>query len=167
VVRDVFVGMAEGSGMNFPVVREKLADVPGIFGVKSGFYALAGYVGLKAGGYWPGNESRGIRNHQSATLLFDAQTGQPVALVAANYLTALRTAAAAALGTDALARRQVETLSVIGAGSQALPHIEAQALVQPFKRLIVASRDSERAASVAEAARRFIGDARGRFPIGG
>ena len=61
------------------------------FGVKTGFDgegAGAGPVlGLKAGGYWPGNGAMGIANHQSTTLLFDPETGRPAALVGANRLT--------------------------------------------------------------------------------
>ena len=158
-VRDVFVSMAQGTSRNFPVVREKLPEIGGTFGVKSGLYFSKGMVGLKAGGYWPGNTLRGIKNHQSTTLLCDAESGRPVGLVAANYLTALRTAAAAALATDALARRTVETLGVIGAGAQALPQIEAQAAVRPFRRVLVASRNHAHAQEVAAAVRGLVSHA--------
>ncbi|ESR25058.1 ornithine cyclodeaminase family protein [Lutibaculum baratangense] len=158
-VRHVLVAMAEGSARNFPVVRERLPETNGTYGVKSGVDMSGGLVGLKAGGYWPGNEARGIKNHQSTTLLCDAASGEPVALVAANYLTALRTAAAAAVATDALGRTSVETLSIIGAGAQALPQIAAQAGVRSFRRVVVASRNRARAEAVAEAATAFVSQA--------
>ena len=51
-------------------------------------------LGLKSGGYWPGNMAKGLTNHQSTVFLFDADSGQLQALVGGNYLTAVRTAAA-------------------------------------------------------------------------
>jgi len=160
----VFRAMDKGSARNFPVVRERLEAVGGTFGVKAAANLSAGLVGLKAGGYWPGNAARGIKNHQSTTLVCDALTGQAMAVVAANYLTAIRTAAASAVATRALARPDAATLAVIGAGAQALPQIEAQCAVHPFRRLLVAARDPARAAALVEAARPLIADARAVTP---
>lgn len=155
-VQDVFVSMSENTARNFAVVREKLPEVGGTFGVKSAADLAHGVVGLKTGGYWPGNDALGIKNHQSMTLICNAHTGEPAAVVAANYLTGLRTAAASAVATRALARTDVATLSVIGTGAQALHQIEAQAGVRPFTRLLVAGRDRQRAEALADAARQFI-----------
>ena len=154
----VFRAMDSGAARNFPVVRERLEGAGGTFGVKSAVDLASGVVGLKAGGYWPGNASRGMKNHQSTTLLCDAASGQALALVAANYLTAIRTAAASAVATRALSRPGAVTLAVIGAGAQSLPQIEAQCAVRPFRRLLVAARDPTKAAALAEAARRFVTD---------
>ena len=59
-----------------------------------GFDADAPTLGLKAGGYWPHNQDRGLINHQSTVFLFDPDTGRVSAAVGGNLLTALRTAAA-------------------------------------------------------------------------
>ena len=77
-------------------------------------------LGLKSGGYWPGNEKRGLTNHQSTVILFDADTGQPKAMVGGNYLTAVRTAASVVgLHQAHLAREDAKVLGMIGAGHQA------------------------------------------------
>ena len=96
-VRDAFAAMARGEAGNFPVVREALGGGRQ-YGFKSGIDRAGGVLGVKSGGYFPGNDAKGITNHQSAVLLFDPDTGRPVAMVGGNLLTALRTAAAAALG---------------------------------------------------------------------
>jgi alanine dehydrogenase len=42
-------------------------------------------LGVKSGGYWPGNADKGLTNHQSTVFLFDPDTGQLSALVGGNY----------------------------------------------------------------------------------
>jgi len=92
-----FAAMARGEARNFPVVREALGGGRQ-YGFKSGLDAAGGQLGVKAGGYFPGNAARGITNHQSVVYLFDPETGAPLAMVGGNLLTALRTAAASAPG---------------------------------------------------------------------
>jgi ornithine cyclodeaminase/alanine dehydrogenase-like protein (mu-crystallin family) len=157
-VEAVFRAMAVGAARNFPVVRERLPEAGGTFGVKSGVDLSGGVVGLKAGGYWAGNEGRGLKNHQSTTLLCEAETGRAFAVVVANYLTAIRTAAASAVASRALARKDAQTLAVFGTGAQALPQIEAQAAVRPFRRLLVCGRNRARAEEVAALATSFVRD---------
>ena len=99
-VTDCFAAMARGEARNFPVVREALGGGRQ-YGFKSGIDVSGGTLGLKSGGYFPGNMERGITNHQSTVFLFDPDSGRPTAMVGGNLLTALRTAAASALSRDA------------------------------------------------------------------
>ncbi|MDB5999127.1 MAG: ornithine cyclodeaminase [Rhizobacter sp.] len=125
-----------GLARSYPVVREGLGQHGAVFGVKSGFDMSAGVLGLKAGGYWPENASMGLGNHQSTILLFDPRTGRPSALIGANYLTGVRTGAASALAIRHLARQDASTLSLIGAGAQAMHQVRAALAVRPLKRVI-------------------------------
>jgi alanine dehydrogenase len=127
-VEACFVAMARGEARNFPVVREALGEGRQ-YGFKSGLDRAAGVVGVKAGGYFPGNAAKALINHQSSVFLFDPDTGRPVAMVGGNLLTALRTAAAAAIAIDRLARSEAEVLGIVGAGHQA-------ARVRRFRRVI-------------------------------
>ena len=92
-VRQVFGAMAAGSAYNFPVIREAIGHAYALYGFKSGFDRQGLNLGLKSGGYWPGNTAKGLTNHQSTVFLFDAETGKCRAIVGGNLLTALRTAA--------------------------------------------------------------------------
>ena len=120
----------------YPVVRESLGLRRAVFGVKSGFDASAGVLGLKAGGYWPENLAAGLTNHQSTILLFDPRTGKPSALIGANHLTGVRTGAASAIAIGHLARKNAATLSLIGAGAQAVHQVRAALAVRPLQRVV-------------------------------
>jgi alanine dehydrogenase len=106
------------------------------YGFKSGLDRAGGQLGVKAGGYFPGNAAKGLINHQSSVFLFDPDTGRPVAMVGGNLLTALRTAAAAAISIDRLARPEARVLGIVGAGHQAGFQLRAAARVRRFERVI-------------------------------
>lgn len=130
-----FAAMARGEARNFPVVREALGEGRQ-YGFKSGLDRAGAVLGVKAGGYFPGNQARGLINHQSSILLFDPETGLPTALVGGNLLTALRTAAASAISIDRLARPDARVLGIVGAGHQAAFQLRAAARVRRFDRVI-------------------------------
>lgn len=134
-VEACFAAMARGDAYNFPVVREALGEGRQ-YGFKSGLDRAAGQLGVKAGGYFPGNAEKGLINHQSSVFLFDPDTGRPLAMVGGNLLTALRTAAASALAIDRLARPESEVLGMVGAGHQAGFQLRAAARVRRFRRVI-------------------------------
>ena len=134
-VEATFAAMATGAAYNFPVVREALGEGRQ-YGFKSGLDRTGAMLGVKAGGYFPGNMARGMINHQSSVFLFDPDTGRPLAMVGGNLLTALRTAAASAISIDRLARRDARVLGIIGAGHQAGFQLRAAARVRAFDRVI-------------------------------
>lgn len=134
-VEACFAAMARGEAYNFPVVREALGEGRQ-YGFKSGLDRAAGQLGVKAGGYFPGNAAKGMINHQSSVFLFDPDSGRPVAMVGGNLLTALRTAAASAIAIDRLARPEAHVLGIVGAGHQAGFQLRAAARVRRFERVI-------------------------------
>lgn len=155
-VERVFAAMAQGEARNFPVVREALGHGDALYGFKGGFGRGGGeggpVLGLKAGGYFPANGARGIPNHQSTVFLFDPDTGQCRAAVGGNLLTALRTAAAAAVSVAHLARADARVLGLVGAGHQAPFQLRAVAAQRPFARVLAWNRTPERLGALAEAA---------------
>jgi alanine dehydrogenase len=134
-VEQSFAAMAHGQARNYPVVREVLGYQDAVFGVKTGADVGLPFLGLKAGGYWPHNLAKGLTNHQSATLLFDPETGRASALVSANYLTGVRTGAASAIATKYLSRPEAETLGIIGTGAQSAYQLKATVQVRPIARV--------------------------------
>jgi len=134
-VEAIFAAMARNEARNFPVVREALGEGRQ-YGFKSGFDRAGAAMGVKAGGYFPGNAGRGMINHQSSVFLFDPETGRPLAMVGGNLLTALRTAAASAISIDRLARADSRVLGIVGAGHQAGFQLRAAARVRAFKRVV-------------------------------
>ena len=146
-VENSFAAMARGQARNYPVVREGVGVQDAVFGVKTGCDTAAPILGLKAGGYWPHNLAQGLGNHQSATLLFDPQTGRASALVSANYLTGVRTGAASAIASKYLSRPDSSVLGIIGAGGQALYQLQATLAVRPIRKVIVWNRSPDKLAS--------------------
>jgi alanine dehydrogenase len=134
-VEQTFLAMAQGQARNYPVVREVLGYQDAVFGVKTGADTAAPLLGLKAGGYWPHNAARGLTNHQSATVLFDPDTGRAKAVVSANYLTGVRTGAASAIATRYLSRPDSSVLAIVGTGVQAVYQLKATLAVRPIRRV--------------------------------
>lgn len=135
-VEAVFASMARGSACNFPVVREAIGHADALYGFKSGFDKAGLVLGVKSGGYWPGNAARGLTNHQSTIVLFDPDTGRLRALVAGNYLTAIRTAASSAVSIAHLARKDARILGMVGAGFQSTFQLQAALDQRNFEKVV-------------------------------
>ena len=89
------------------------------------------------------NPRRPENRIQATYMLLDPATGRPLAIVPANYLTDLRTAATSAVATKFLAREPVKVLGVFGTGRQARAHIEVVARVRRFEQVLVCGRSAE------------------------
>ncbi|SEN52435.1 ornithine cyclodeaminase [Pseudorhodobacter antarcticus] len=135
-IEGVFGAMARGDAYNFPVIREAIGHADALYGFKSGFDRAGLALGLKSGGYWPGNEAKGLTNHQSTVVLFDPDTGRVKALVGGNLLTALRTAAASAVSIKHLARPDAKVLGMVGAGHQSAFQMRAAVEQRAFEKVV-------------------------------
>jgi len=135
-VESVFAAMSSKDAYNFPVIREAIGHADALYGFKSGFDRKSLALGLKSGGYWPGNAAKGLTNHQSTVILFDADTGKVKALVGGNLLTALRTAAASSVSIKHLAPQNAKVLGMIGAGHQSAFQMRAAVEQRNFEKVI-------------------------------
>ncbi|MBQ0752268.1 MAG: ornithine cyclodeaminase family protein [Roseovarius sp.] len=135
-VEAVFAAMASGNAYNFPVVREAIGHADALYGFKGGFDRSGLSLGLKAGGYWPGNMDKGLTNHQSTVFLFDPDTGRLSALVGGNYLTAIRTAASSSVSIAHLARKDSKVLGMVGAGHQSTFQLRAAVEQRAFEKVV-------------------------------
>lgn len=95
-----------------------------------------GVFGYKAMNLFPG---AGVRY---AVHLYDAETGALEAIVDAKRITALRTAACAAVATDRMAPALVERMAVIGTGAEARTQLLAMEAVRPATTVAVHSRSA-------------------------
>ena len=97
-------------------------------------------VSVKLVSVFHGNKQLGIPSHQALICLFDPQTGTPLSFMDGNYITALRTAGAAALSTRLLARADTQVLAIVGAGVQGHSHLRMLPHVRPFSEIRIVSR---------------------------
>jgi ornithine cyclodeaminase len=112
--------------------------------------------GAKVLSVYPGNFALGIQSHQGFVALFDPTHGAPVAILHAGEITAIRTAAASAAATDALARQDAHRLAILGYGEQAHTHARAMALVRPLRGIVLWGRSPERVAVLARSLEREL-----------
>lgn len=151
LVRDALVSLAEGRVHQPLRTIMKPPDAAGVMGLMPSYTSGSrAAFGLKAICVFPGNPARGMDSHQGAVLLFGAETGELQAVVNASAVTAIRTAAASAVATHALAREDACDLAIIGAGVQARSHVEAMSHVRRVRRCRVASRNFESARKLAD-----------------
>ena len=108
--------------------------------------------GVKTVCVFPGNPAIGKDAHQGAVLLFSGTTGEPLAVMNASAITAIRTAAVSAVATRALARPDSSVMAIIGAGVQARAHLAAMTHVLPIASVRVAGRDPGRLQAMVEEA---------------
>ncbi|HEX2506060.1 MAG TPA: Gfo/Idh/MocA family oxidoreductase, partial [Gaiellaceae bacterium] len=137
----------------------------------SGFLgAMAAYVdgtlAAKLVSVFAGNHERGLPSHQALVALFDDDDGRPLAVMDGAHITAMRTAAASAVATRALARPDAAALAIVGAGVQGQAHLEVVPRVRDFAEARVVSRTRAHAEEVsarygAAAARSFEDAVRG------
>jgi alanine dehydrogenase len=96
-----------------------------------------------------------LPTHQAAIALFDEETGLLTAVMDGTYITAMRTAAAAALAARLLARPDARVLAVLGTGVQSRAAQEMFPRVRDFAEIRVAGRgeyeDAVRGADVVAA----------------
>lgn len=143
-VESVFAAMASGDAYNFPVVREAIGHADALYGFKSGFDKAGMALGVKSGGYWPGNADKGLTNHQSTIMLFDPDTGRVKSIVGGNYLTAVRTAASSAVSIAHLARKDAKVLGMVGAGHQSTFQLRAALEQRNFEKVVAWNQNRDR-----------------------
>ncbi len=107
------------------------------------------HYGIKTVNVAPGNAARGLPGLYAAYLLFDAVTGEPLALMDGSVITARRTAAASALAASWLARDDARRLLVVGAGAVARLLPAAYRVVRPIERVVVWARKPDAARGLA------------------
>lgn len=81
---------------------------------------------------------------QSTVVVLDARTGTRLAVLAGGTCTRMRTAAASAAATDALARPDARILGLVGAGPLAVEHVAALRTVRELDTVAVWSRSADR-----------------------
>jgi len=125
----------------------------GLFGMMPGYLMEPECFGTKLVSIMPGNKPPEYSSHLGLVLLFEAEHGQPVAILDAAEITAIRTAAASGLATRLLSNPEAGDLAILGAGEQARSHLDAMRCVRALRRVRVWARDPAKAAAFAAQAR--------------
>ena len=88
----------------------------------------------------PDNPSRGLPSITGAIMILDAQTGECLALMDAELITALRTAGLSALAALSLADPETKVMSFVGAGVQARAHLDLFCDLFDLQEILISGR---------------------------
>ena len=140
-VEHALCDFGNGDAQNRP--RQRVRAPRGVLHVMPAGWFTRGYVGYKAYTSFRG----GARFYFH---LFDSDTGEYLAIIAADKLGQMRTGAASGVATKFLAREDAQTVGIIGTGWQAESQLEAVCAVRSISRVKCFSRDEMRRAQFAE-----------------
>ncbi len=98
----------------------------------------------------PENSKRGLPYVSGLLILNDYETGIPIAVMDATWITAQRTGAATALSAKYLARPESATVGILGCGVQGRSNLEALAAVFPLKRVYAYDTHADRSTRYAQ-----------------
>lgn len=108
------------------------------------------YLGIKTVTIFPHNSLRALPGLHSTYILYDAQTGVPLAQIDGNEITSRRTAAASALAASFLAPAKARHLLVVGAGRVGSLLPAAYREVRPIELVTVWDRHAASADKMVE-----------------
>jgi ornithine cyclodeaminase/alanine dehydrogenase-like protein (mu-crystallin family) len=140
LMRDALTTFARGDAVLPLRSLVRLPDGSGILGLMPGYLGHPRSFGLKVVSVMPANHGTPYDSHQGVVMLFGLVHGEPLAILDATAITAIRTAAASAAATDALARQDAGDLALIGSGAQGRTHLAAMRAVRKLRRVRVWSR---------------------------
>jgi ornithine cyclodeaminase/alanine dehydrogenase-like protein (mu-crystallin family) len=136
IVRQAMIAFSKGETKQ--LLRSILPLSDGrLFGIMPGAMGACAPFGAKLISVFHENFARGIQSHQGLVILFDPETGAPVCVAHAGEITAIRTAAASVVATDALARKDARRLALLGCGEQAATHARAISKVRDLESIVV------------------------------
>jgi len=130
----------------FRLQGEGKVPAPGILGVRAtggGLHVKAGllpgnrnYFVAKLNSNFPGNNGRfGLPTIQGVIVVFDAESGAPLAILDSIDITLKRTAAASAVAAKYLARKDSSVATICGCGQQGRAQLRAVLLVLPLTKI--------------------------------
>ena len=103
-------------------------------------------AGIKWVGGYPENSKRGLPYISGLIILNDFETGIPIALMDASWITAKRTGAATALSAKYLARPDSAIVGILGCGVQGRSNLEALKVLFPLKKVFAYDTHPDRSA---------------------
>jgi ornithine cyclodeaminase len=150
IVREAMIAFSKGETKQ--LLRSILPLSEGrLFGVMPGAMGAHEVFGAKLISVFKDNFAKGAQSHQGVIVLFEPDSGAPVCVLHAGEITAIRTAAASAVATDALARPDARRLAILGYGEQAATHARAIGKVRKLESIRVWGRSHDRARAFADA----------------
>ncbi|KHK90305.1 ornithine cyclodeaminase family protein [Novosphingobium malaysiense] len=149
VVREAMMALSRGETRQ--LLRTMIHMGEGrTFAQMPGALSDQGMFGAKMISVFAQSDNPGVRRHRGLVTMFEPVEGKPVCVADAEEVTHIRTAAATAVATKAMARDDSRVLLLMGTGGQVHSHLEALPLVGTFERILIWGRTPARAQSVVD-----------------
>ncbi|MBF4691880.1 ornithine cyclodeaminase family protein [Fusibacter ferrireducens] len=142
VVESVYKAKSEGLTDVWPTVFYDFETNKADLDIKSGYLKNKQIFGHKTVTWFGANVEKNLPTLFGLIAVYSAETGIPIGITDAFYITSMRTGAAGALGALYLARNHSENLLIVGAGNQSIFQIAAMLTVLPhLKKIQVTALD--------------------------
>jgi len=157
VIEDAFKNLSEGNAIMPPIMRLDIEENNGEVDVKTAYIKGLDSFAIKMSPGFFDNPKIGLPSTGGLMVLLSSKTGTLEAvLLDKGYLTDIRTALAGAISVKYLAKKEISSVGIIGAGAQAKLQLEALMLVRKPSELRIWSRDSNKVKSyIAEVNKKF------------
>lgn len=153
VMRSAY-GQLSANQADMPL-RTRLETDQGLMLLMPAFLRQSREVAFKMVSIWGDNPNRGLPAIVALAVVLDPDTGQPLALINGEALTAIRTGAGGGLAAELLARKDAGVVAVFGSGVQARAQLEAACVVRPVKQVRIYGIMPDSVATFAAEVRRW------------
>lgn len=130
-VESAYKQKAEGNTLVWPLVSHDFIEEEAVMDIRSGALVGDKIHGLKMLNNFPHNSEVDLPVFNGMLMVFDSNTGIPLGILDASYITCMRTGAAGALGVKYFAKTDSRSLLIVGAGTQSLYQIAAALVACP------------------------------------
>ncbi|MBM1135994.1 hypothetical protein JO972_06940 [Verrucomicrobiaceae bacterium 5K15] len=156
LMRQAYADLTEGK-VDSPL-RTALVNEGGTVLYKPAYSSGAGIFCVKVVSVFADNVNRGLPVTPGIIVVNSSETGMPLAILEAGYLTSLRTGAATGIATEVLAPADATIGALFGTGGQSRHQLEAMLCARDFTKIYVFSRKQENAVRFCEENADIAGD---------
>ena len=115
-----------------------------VLGYMFGYLGKPKCFGVKLVSLFENNNKKGYSSHLGLMVLYEINNGLPIAIMDGSVITSIRTAAASAVATEQLARKNASILSILGTGEQAKSHLYSIPCVRSLSKIIIWGRNPKK-----------------------
>ncbi|BDS08781.1 ornithine cyclodeaminase [Oceaniferula spumae] len=156
LMQEAYADLSQGN-VESPL-RTALVNDGGTVLYKPAYSDGAGIFCVKVVSVFAGNLDKGLPVTPGIIVINSSETGMPLAIIEAGYLTSLRTGAASGIATKLLAPEESKTGALFGSGGQARHQLEAMLCARDFSTMYVFSRTAVNAERFCEENRDLAGN---------
>lgn len=139
-VEDGYIAYNSGKVQQPDIVSMEMPQYNGETDIKSCYNDLNNVISVKiVSGFYDNGKINDLPTMIGSVILYDGKTGAPLCIMDGSLITGVRTGAAGAISSKLLARKNSETVAIIGAGGQARMQAYALCQVMDIKEIRVFS----------------------------